>query len=105
MTTGSVLGRYVLHDEIARGGTASVHLARLIGDAGFSRTVAIKRLHPHLAGETDATAMLVDEARLAARIRHPNVVSILDVVTEGPEVFLVLEYVSGETLAVVTSRA
>lgn len=94
-----VLGRYVLHDEIASGGMASVYFGRLTGAVGFSRTVAIKRLHPHLAKEPDFVTMLIDEARLAARIVHPNVVPTLDVVAEGDEVFIVMEYVQGEALS------
>src|SRR5688572_31559399 len=88
-----VVGRYVLYDEIAAGGMATVHLGRLLGAAGFSRTVAIKRLHPGLSRDTEYTTMFMDEARLAARIRHPNVVSVLDVVNESGELFLVMEYV------------
>src|SRR5437879_2609052 len=93
------VGRYVLYDEIASGGMASVHLGRLMGSAGFTRTVAIKRLHPHLARNPDFVAMFLDEARLAARIRHPNVVHTLDVVSDEKELLLVMEYVHGETLA------
>jgi serine/threonine protein kinase len=96
--SGIVLGRYVLFDEIASGGMASVHLARLMGAVGFSRTVAIKRLHRHLVNDEAFHTMFLDEARLAARIRHPNVVPTLDVVTVGHELFLVMEYVHGESL-------
>jgi serine/threonine-protein kinase len=96
---GKAVGRYVLFDEIAAGGMATVHLGRLVGAAGFSRTVAIKRLHDGLARDRDFTGMFMDEARLAARIRHPNVVSVLDVVNDGGELFLVMEYVQGESLA------
>jgi serine/threonine-protein kinase len=94
-----ILGRYALYDEIASGGMATVHLARLIGPVGFSRTVAIKRLHPHLANEPEFVAMFLDEARLAARVQHPNVVPTLDVVTTDGEIFLVMEYVRGESLS------
>jgi eukaryotic-like serine/threonine-protein kinase len=93
------LGRYVLFDEIASGGMASVHLGRLVGPGGFLRTVAIKRLHPHLAKDPEFVAMFLDEARLAARIRHPNVVPTLDVVAQRGEVLLVMEYVHGESLS------
>ena len=75
-----VVGRYALFDEIASGGMATVHLGRLLGPSGFARTVAIKRLHPQFAKDPEFVAMFLDEARLAARIRHPNVVSTLDVV-------------------------
>jgi eukaryotic-like serine/threonine-protein kinase len=92
------LGRYLLSDAIAAGGMASVHLGRLLGEAGFSRTVAIKRMHAHLARDPEFVRMFVDEARLASRVRHPNVVATLDVVEAGDELFLVMEYVEGESL-------
>lgn len=78
---------------------ATVHLGRLLGPVGFSRTVAIKRLHAHLAADPEFVSMFLDEARLAARIRHPNVVPTLDVVAIEGELFLVMEYVPGESLA------
>ena len=83
---------------------ATVHLGRLLGPVGFSRTVAIKRLHAQFASDPEFVSMFLDEARLAARIRHPNVVPTLDVVATGGELFLVMEYVPGESLARV-SRA
>src|SRR5581483_3906231 len=94
-----VVGRYALHGEIASGGMATVHFGRLIGPAGFSRTVAIKRLHPQYAKDPEFVSMFLDEARVAARIRHPNVVSTLDVVATQGELFLVMDYVQGESLA------
>ncbi|HEY8088208.1 MAG TPA: serine/threonine-protein kinase [Polyangiaceae bacterium] len=93
------IGRYALYTEIASGGMATVYLGRQRGQAGFARTVAIKRLHPQHAKEPDFVAMFLDEARLAARIRHPNVVPTLDVVATEGELFLVMEYVQGESLA------
>ncbi len=80
-----IIDRYALHGEIASGGMATVHYGRLRGTAGFTRTVAIKRLLPNLAKDPDFVAMVLDEARLTARIRHPNVVSVLDVVTAEGE--------------------
>jgi serine/threonine-protein kinase len=94
-----VVDRYVLYGEIASGGMASVHLGRLMGPVGFSRTVAIKRLHPSYARDPEFVSMFLDEARLAARIRHPNVVPTLDVVATHGELFLVMEYVQGESVA------
>ena len=93
-----IIGRYALHGEIASGGMAVVHFGRLLGPVGFSRPVAIKRLHPQLAREPNVRAMFIDEARLASRIRHPNVVPTLDVVTDGGDLLLVMEYVHGESL-------
>jgi eukaryotic-like serine/threonine-protein kinase len=94
-----IIGRYVLYDEIASGGMATVHYGRLLGPVGFSRTVAIKRLRPQFARDQEFVAMFVDEARLAARIRHPNVVPTLDVVATDGELYLVMDYVQGESLS------
>lgn len=99
MSVPREIGRYTLFGEIASGGMASVHLGRLAGAAGFARTVAIKQLHPHFAADPVFVGMFEDEARLAARINHPNVVQTLDIVAERGEVFLVLEYVDGESLS------
>jgi hypothetical protein len=93
------VGRYALYDEIASGGMASVHVGRLMGPVGFSRTVAVKCLHPQFAKDPEFVAMFLDEARLAARIRHPNVVATIDVVALQGELFLVMEYVQGESLS------
>jgi serine/threonine protein kinase len=78
---------------------ATVHFGRLVGPAGFARPVAIKRLHAQFARDPDFVKMFLDEARLAARIAHPNVIPTIDVVSEDGEVFLVMEYVRGVTLA------
>ena len=98
-TAPRVLGRYALYDTIASGGMATVHVGRMLGPVGFARTVAIKRLHPQFAGDPEFVAMFLDEARLVARISHPNVVPTLDVVATDGELFLVMEYVRGESLA------
>src|ERR1700761_5098501 len=74
-----VIGRYMLHRQIARGGMATIHIARLMGDEGFSRIVAAKRLHPEFAQDADFVAMFLDEARAASKVHHHNVVPVLDV--------------------------
>ena len=96
---GMVVGRYVVFPAIAMGGMASVHLGRLSGPVGFSRTVAVKRLHPQFAGDPEFVSMFLDEARLAARVQHPNVVSVLDVVALEGELFLIMDFVRGESLS------
>ena len=97
--TVRVVGRYALYQPIASGGSATVFLGRLLGPVGFSRTVAVKRLHPEHVGNREFVASFLDEARLVARVRHPNVVPTVDVVASGGEVFLVMEYVHGESLS------
>src|SRR5882672_6059719 len=98
-------GRYTLFGELGVGGMATVHYARLNGPVGFGRTVAFKRAHPQFAREPEFVRMFVDEARLAARILHPNVVQTLDVVQTDGELFLVMEYVQGESLAYLARAA
>jgi hypothetical protein len=100
----TLIDRYELHGEIASGGMARVHLGRLVGPGGFGRTVAIKRLHPHLAKEPEFVNMLTDEARVAGRLGHPNLVSTLDIVAADGELFLVMEYIPGLTLSVIARR-
>jgi eukaryotic-like serine/threonine-protein kinase len=94
-----VLDRYAIFDEIAAGGMATVHIGRLMGPVGFNRTVAIKRLHPQYAKDAEFVSMFLDEARLASRIRHPNVVQTIDIVAKEGELFLVMEYVPGESMS------
>ena len=97
--------RYELMGEIASGGMATVYLARLTGMGGFQRFVAMKRLHPHLASEKEFVEMFLDEARIAARIHHPNVVPILEVGASPVGYYLVMEYIEGDTLARLLARA
>ncbi|HEX8796019.1 MAG TPA: serine/threonine-protein kinase [Polyangiaceae bacterium] len=94
-----IVGRYAIYDRIASGGMATVHLGRLLGPVGFARTVAIKRLHAHFAEDPQFVSMFLDEARVAARISHPNVVQTLDVVASEDDLFLVMDYVQGESLS------
>jgi eukaryotic-like serine/threonine-protein kinase len=93
------IGQYEVHEAIASGGMATVHFGRFAGPGGFARTVAVKRMHAHLCNTPEFVAMFVDEARLVARIRHPNVVGTLDVLAAGVELLIVMEYVHGEPLA------
>jgi len=94
-----VVGRYALYNEIAAGGMATVHIGRLLGPVGFARTVAVKRLHPQFAKDPEFVSMFLDEARLAARVQHPNVVATIDVVATDGELFLIMDYVRGESLS------
>ncbi|MEM9873721.1 MAG: serine/threonine-protein kinase [Myxococcota bacterium] len=93
------LGRYELHEPLGRGGMATVHLGRIVGDGGFAKAVAIKRLHEPFATDPRFMARFQHEARLAARVSHPNVVSTLDVLAEAGNVFIVMELVHGVSLA------
>jgi len=76
-----------------------VYLARTRGVAGFEREVALKLVHAHLRADEESRMHLLEEARLAARIRHPNVVPVTEVDSDAHGVFLVMEYVEGEALS------
>lgn len=90
---------YELLGELATGGMATVYLARLRRAMGWSRLVAIKCMHPQYAKDPSFASMFVDEARLTARLRHPNIVPTLDIVSEGGQLLIVMEYIEGESLA------
>jgi serine/threonine-protein kinase len=102
---GSTLGRYEILMPVARGGMANVWAARLIGTRGFQKLVAIKTMLPGLSDDPDFEAMFLDEARLAAKIHHPHVVEIVDLGDEDECVYLVMEWVNGETMFTLNKRA
>ncbi len=96
---GGTFGRYVLGPELGSGGMAIVNFAVSTGALGFARPVAIKRIHPTLTRDAAVIDAIRDEARIAARVRHLNVVPVIDVIEEGEQVGIVLEYVHGEALS------
>lgn len=93
------LGRYRLFFEIASGGMATVYLARTDGYSGFDKMVALKRIHPHLAKEKSFVEMFLDEARIAARINHPNVCGVFDFGETNGQYYIAMEYLAGEPLS------
>jgi serine/threonine protein kinase len=93
------VGRYEVLLPIASGGMATVYFARSQGARGFARDVALKLTHAHLKETQEFAATLLEEAKIASRIRHRNVVSILDVGEDPLGLFLVMEYVEGDSLA------
>jgi serine/threonine-protein kinase len=98
------IGRYEIAGRIALGGMAEIVLARLLGPSGFERPVVIKRILPHLAEDPAIVDMFLDEARIVARIRHPNVVQVSELGRHDGELFLVMEYLEGETVASLVRR-
>jgi serine/threonine-protein kinase len=92
------LGRYEIVGQLGSGGMGSVFLGRTVGPGGFERLVALKTIHPHLSSHGLWVRMFLDEARLSAGIRHPNVVPVFEVGEDGGRYYLVMEYVSGEAL-------
>jgi len=99
--TGSRYGRYELLFKIASGGMAEVCGARLVGEGGFEKMVALKRMLPTLAEDDRFVAMFLDEGKLAAQIASPHVVQTLDLGrAEDDSLFLVMELVVGVSLSV-----
>jgi serine/threonine protein kinase len=106
LPVGAKLGRYEILAKLAAGGMAIVYVARVLGVAGFERLVAIKVLHSNLAHEEEFIKMFLDEARLAASIRHPNVVPTIDISdSEKSGYFIVMEYIEGDHLGQLLSSA
>lgn len=100
LVAGVVLdGRYELLRPVARGGMAVVWLARVKGKLGFEKLVAVKTILPHLAKDESFRTMFLDEARIASRIRHPNVVSMEDLGEDEGTLYMVLEWILGDSLA------
>jgi hypothetical protein len=93
------IGRYDILLPLGTGGMATVYLARAAGLGGFEREVAVKVTHPHLRESNEFADGLVEEAKVAVRIRHPNVVPVLDVGDDPYGVYLVMEYIEGESLS------
>jgi serine/threonine protein kinase len=94
---GRRFGRYELLAELGRGGMAEVHLARLEGIGGFSKLVALKLMLPHLSQNEQFVEQFLNEARIAARISHPNVCQVFEIGEADGQLFLVIEYLEGAT--------
>jgi tRNA A-37 threonylcarbamoyl transferase component Bud32 len=93
------IGPYLLTRKIAQGGMAELYLADYLREDGFRKTVAVKKVLPHLAGNRDFIDMFIREARLAALLQHPNVVQIADFGKIQNAYFIAMEYVNGKNLA------
>jgi serine/threonine-protein kinase len=92
-------GRYELLDRIAKGGMAELFRARVLGEQGFAKLLAVKRILPQWANDETFVAMLVDEARMAANLSHPNIVQVFDTEAAYATWFIVMEKLSGSDLA------
>jgi serine/threonine protein kinase len=98
-------GRYALSERIASGGMAEVFRGALIGPLGFVRPLAIKRIREESAQDPEFVQMLVDEARIASTLRHPNVVQVTDLGQIDGLYFIAMEYVSGRHLGQVIASS
>ncbi len=95
---GERFGQYTLLERIAVGGMAEVWKARMRGVEGFQKTVAIKRILPHMTDNAEFVGMFIDEAKLAAQLTHPNIVHIYDLGKIGRDYYIAMEYVDGKDL-------
>jgi serine/threonine protein kinase/Flp pilus assembly protein TadD len=98
-------GDYVLLQKIAQGGMAEVFLAKRRGVEGFEKIVAIKRILPELSWNREFVSMFINEAKIAARLSHPNIVQIFDFGKIDNYHFIAMEYVHGENLRTILQRA
>ncbi|MFW6051269.1 MAG: protein kinase domain-containing protein [Myxococcota bacterium] len=90
-----LIGPYVIEHRLATGGMAEVFVARREGPHGFTKHVALKRILPQYGQDPDFVQMFIDEARLAARLNHPNIVQVFDFGESDGELFLAMELVDG----------
>ncbi|MBI2892472.1 MAG: protein kinase [Deltaproteobacteria bacterium] len=88
-------GRYVLTGALGRGGMAEIFLAQQQGPHGFQREVVVKRILPHISDDDEFVRMFIQEAKLTARLVHPNIVQVLDFGEEAGQLFLAMEFVDG----------
>ena len=98
MEIGEVYGKYRLMERIATGGMAEVYKAMALGEAGFERPVAIKRLHRQFGEDEDLVGMLQDEARLCSQLNHGNICQVLDLGRVQDTYYIAMEYVNGKDL-------
>ncbi|HSQ66020.1 MAG TPA: protein kinase, partial [Polyangiaceae bacterium] len=104
MGLAKTLGKYRPIAELGRGGMAVVYLAASQGPRGFSKLVVVKELKDDFTQDPEFGTMFVDEARLAARLNHPNIVQTYEVEEEDKQLFLVMEYLEGQSMSAVRSR-
>jgi serine/threonine-protein kinase len=99
------IGRYRVLTELGQGGTANVYLAVSSSLEGFNKLVVLKRMKPQLSSEPGFATMFLDEARLAARLSHANIVQTYEVTKDGELPVIVMEYLEGQTLANIIARS
>ena len=102
---GVPLGPYLLVKRLARGGMAEIFLARKEGPEGFSRDLVVKRMLPHLSADSQFRELFREEARIVARLGHPNVVHVYDFGEDEETSYLVMELVRGVDLRALIARA
>src|SRR5687768_15481424 len=98
-------GPYLVYERLGVGGMATVHRALERGQVGFERTVALKRLLPHLAEDASFIKSFVREAKLASLLNHNNIVQIFELGRVGAEYFISMEYIDGRDIRQILRHA
>src|SRR5438105_1972380 len=94
----ATLGRYRIRGVLGEGGMGRLHVAEQAGIEGFTKIVAVKKILPHLAHSEHFRRLFLNEARVAARLEHPNVVTTYELGEGGGTYFIAMEYLPGEDL-------
>ena len=97
-------GKYILLNKISSGASAAVYRAKIRGEAGFERLVAVKRILPHMAGDPEFVKTFVREAKIAARLNHTNICPIYELGKVGESLYMAMEWIAGKDLSAVTRR-
>jgi serine/threonine protein kinase len=103
MTPGSSLGKYRIVRKLADGNMAEIYLARIGGTGGFEKLVVLKRIRPAMAADRAQLGMFLDEARLAATLRHANIAEVIDVGAEDGSYYFAMEYILGQDARTIRS--
>ena len=98
------IGPYELIERVGIGGMAEVFKALQPGEEGFERVIAVKRILPAIAADTDFVKMFIDEAKIAVQLQHPNIAQIYDLGRDGGDLYIALEYVPGHDMGAVVKR-
>ncbi|MBL93188.1 MAG: serine/threonine protein kinase [Myxococcales bacterium] len=102
---GTRFGKYNLLKRIAVGGMAEIFLARQEGLEGFEKMICIKRIRPHLSNQPNFVTMFLNEAKLAARLNHPNIAQIYDLGRINDSYFIAMEHISGRDMSRIIPKA
>ena len=98
-------GKYLILDKIATGGMAELYLSKIMGDQGFAKLVAIKKILPHLVTEEDLVKSFIDEAKLAAFLQHENIIQVYDFGSMEGTYFIAMEYLFGKDLRSIVNKS
>lgn len=98
------VGRYQITDRLSSGGTSELFKGVFVGEHGFKKPIAIKRLLPHLAADPTAVEMFLDEARIAARLNHRNIIEVLELGSDAETQYMAMSFVDGIDLVRLASE-